>query len=109
MAAAWKAVMDHPVFAMMHYKKDNTIAVHSVIQYMIFLMLYIYVDYYSVYHTLGLGWGGRGNCVIKVLCGERKIPDQGANYHVQLLGGRAAVGSHYSSQSQPITNTLAGS
>ena len=54
MAAAWKAVMDHPVFAMMHYKKDNTIAVHSVIQYMIFLMLHIYVDYYSVYHTLGL-------------------------------------------------------
>ena len=74
---------------------------------MIFLMLPIYVDYYSVYYTLGLGWGGRGNCVIKVHCGEREIPDQGANYHVQLLGGRAAVG--YSSQSQPITNTLAGS
>ena len=31
MAAAWKAVMDHPVIAMMRYNKDNTIAVHSVI------------------------------------------------------------------------------
>ena len=33
MAAAWKAVMDHQVFAMMRYNKDNTIAVHSVTQY----------------------------------------------------------------------------
>ena len=31
-----------------------------------------------------------------MFCGEREIPDQGANYHVQLLGGRAVVGSHYS-------------
>ena len=52
MAAARTAVMDHPVFAMMCYNKDNTIAVHSVIQYIIFLILHIYVDYYSVYHTL---------------------------------------------------------
>ena len=92
--------MDHPVFAMMHYNKgryDSSPQCDNI-----FLMLHIYVDYYSVHHTLGLGWGGWGNCVIKVHCGEREIPEQGANYHVQLLGGRAVVGSHYSSQSQPI-------
>ena len=48
----WKAVMNHSAIAMMRYNKDNMIAAHSVIQYMMFLMLHIYVDYYSVCHTL---------------------------------------------------------
>ena len=107
--------MDHPVFAMMHYNKglydsspqcdtihDNPDATHIPVLYMWKLLCISY---------LGAGVGWVVNCVIKVHCGEREIPDYSATYHACATPRRKSCCRlpRCNSQLQPIAMiTLAG-